>query len=406
MSTPMLLALTSHGNAPYLMAARLANALGRMPVVIPDYYQQTQRRIILEELPDCGSFTWFSRELGEILQPLLLDVSNGNSFGNFGKKISDPNNPEGALAIENRLHQVLKEGLLAERLDGRDRRMIYQKDLCGVLNSSLPVRSRVENHIFFFTGMMSRLYGTLPPRDLSPESFKTLEDLREYSQIWRKVEDTYSMSFIPRVNAFSYNRESNDGLIRTPPLAFRREKVQNLAVPSILFIPSGTRTDVTALNQLANQPFFGYKRLIMGYSRESSDFSAKEFSRVNATVFGDPLIKGVVARGGWGTIWECICNGIPMAVPRLGFSDDPEIGHTQVALNHIGIGMILDEKIEKFLDTSIQENMIIAIQRIQTEDQSIFGILAEDGFSFMAEKILEMFPEWMEYSQTKEALNG
>lgn len=406
MSTPMLLALTSHGNAPYLMAARLANALGRMPVVIPDYYQQTRRRIIIEELPGCGSFTWLSRQLGEILHPLLLDVSNGNTFGNFGKKISDLNNPQGALAIENRLHQVLKDGLLVERLDGNDQRMIYQKDLCGVLNSALPVRSGVENHIFFFTGMMSRLYGTLPPRDLSPESFKTLEDLREYSQIWKRVEATYSISFIPRINAFSYACESIEGAIRTPPLAFRREKVHNLTEPSILFIPSGTRTDVTVLNHLANQPFMGYKRLVMGYSRESSDFSTKEFSRVNATVFGDPLLKGVVARGGWGTIWECICNGIPMAVPRLGFSDDPEISHTQVALDHIGIGMILDEKIEKFLDTSIQEKMLIAIQRIQTEDQNIFGILAEDGFSFMAEKILEMFPEWMEYSQTKEALNG
>lgn len=406
MSPSMLLALTSHGNAPYLMAARLASALGRIQVIIPDYYQETQQRIMLEELPDSAGFVWFSRELGEILYPLLLDVSNGSSFGKFGKRLAEPENPQGVLAIENRLYQALQNGLLIESMDGKAKRKVYQKDLCGVLNSTLPIRAGVANHIFFFTGMMSHLYGTLPPGDTSPESLRTLEDLHAYSQIWRNVEDTYSMSFIPRINAFSYTSESTKGVIPTPPLAFRRQKVQNLDEPSLLFIPSGTRTDVRALNRLANQPLVGYKRLIMGYLRESSDFSEKEFSRVNATVFGDPLLKGVVSRGGWGTIWECICNGIPMAVPRLDFSDDPEIGHTQLALHHKGIGIILDDDIEPFLDSSIREKMTEEIERIQTEDKRIFGFLSEDGFSFMALKILEMYPEWMEYSQTKEAING
>ena len=53
MNPPALLALTSHGNAPYLMAARLARALGNIRVVIPDYYGDPQRKILREELPGC-----------------------------------------------------------------------------------------------------------------------------------------------------------------------------------------------------------------------------------------------------------------------------------------------------------------------------------------------------------------
>lgn len=408
MMPPMLLALTSHGNAPYLMAARLANALGRAAVVIPDYYGDTQRRILLEELPDCGDYVWLSSQLGDILRPLLLDVSSGKSFGEFGAQLADANNPGGAAAIENRFQQAIRDGLGIERLDGRERGLLFKKDIRGVLNSTLPIRPGVGDHIFFFTGRMSQLYGSLPPGDDSPEAIRTLEQLQGYAEIWRKVEATFSVSFIPRVNAFSYRNDMEADAILTPPLAFRRAESNRLKKPALLFLPSGTRTDVRALNDLAAQAVNGYERLVLGYQRDGTDFPAAQFSRVNAAVFGDEQLQGVIARGGWGTVWECLCNEIPLAVPRLGFSDDPEIGHTQLALRSQGIGLVLEGELAPFLDETKREVLKQAIHALRMEDQAIFGALAEDGFAFMATQILDVLPGWAEkfQLQMKEAVNG
>ncbi len=85
MTPPVLLALTSHGNAPYLMATRLARALGNVRVVIPDYYGNPQRKILMEELPGCESQVYLSRELGKLLMPLLLDANSETSFSEFGE---------------------------------------------------------------------------------------------------------------------------------------------------------------------------------------------------------------------------------------------------------------------------------------------------------------------------------
>jgi hypothetical protein len=53
MNAPVILALTSHGNAPYLMAVTLAERLGAQAIVLPDYYGATQRQILLE---NCAPF--------------------------------------------------------------------------------------------------------------------------------------------------------------------------------------------------------------------------------------------------------------------------------------------------------------------------------------------------------------
>ena len=157
-----MLAITSHGNAPYLMAARVARALQNRPVVLPLYYGETQKRILREEIQTNHDRIFLSSALGELLAPLLLDVKNGTSFAVFAHNLADPKNPQGVMAIENRLNDFLKSGIPAEALDGSTSRIFKKEDFAGVLISALPVRVNLPHKYFFFTALLSRLYGTAP----------------------------------------------------------------------------------------------------------------------------------------------------------------------------------------------------------------------------------------------------
>ncbi len=395
MKPPVLLALTSHGNAPYLMVTRLARALGNVQVVIPDYYGDPQRKILMEEMPGCESQVYLSRELGELLSPLLLEGESGKSFSEFGENLADPANPKSITAIENSLGALLRNGFAAISMDGRSSSRFSLSDFAGVLNTTLPLRVNLPVHVFFFTAWMSDLYGILPQGDVSKESKEALEKLETFADLWRRVESTYSHSFIPRIHALSYRKDKIKGVIHTPPLAFKRPIVNKLQQKSILFIPSGTRTDVHSLNRLAKQLPERYHRLVLGHLRNHGDFSAEQFSRVNGSVFGDTNLSGVVARGGWGTIWECLANIKPLAVSRMTYAEDPEMGHTQVTLEKVGLGLVVDGSILPFLEPDRLQQISQSIQQVREEDKQIFGSWADDGIGFIAHTLRSLLPNWM-----------
>ena len=327
--------------------------------------------------------------------PLLLDGSRDLSFSEFGKTLADPTNPNGIIAIENSLGEMLRDGFAAESLDGRSRTRFSLSDFSGILNTTLPLRVNLPVHVFFFTAWMSDLYGIIPEGDLSEESVIAQEKLKPFADLWRRVEFTYTHAFIPRIHAFSYCKDKIKDVISTPPLAFKRPIVNQLKQRSILFIPSGTRTDVHSLNHLAAQTPENYERLVLGHLRNHGDFSASRFARVNASVFGDPSLSGVVARGGWGTIWECLANIKPLAVPRMSYAEDPEMGHTQVTLDKTGLGMVLDGSILPFLESDRLQQISQSIQQVREEDKRIFGSWADDGIGFIAHSLRTQLPNWL-----------
>ncbi len=174
-------------------------------------------------------------------------------FQNSEKFLADPTNPNGITAIENSLGEMLRVGFVAESLDGNSHNRFSLSDFAGVLNSTLPLRVNLPVHIFFFTAWMSDLYGIIPDGDVSIESQMAQEKLKPFTDLWRRAESTYTHSFIPRIHAFRYCKDKIKDVIHTPPLAFKRPIVNQLKQRSILFIPSGTRTDVHSLNHLAAQ---------------------------------------------------------------------------------------------------------------------------------------------------------
>ncbi|MBA4419989.1 MAG: hypothetical protein C0391_02465 [Anaerolinea sp.] len=388
MKVPALLALTSHGNAPYLMAARFARALGDYIVVIPDYYGEMQAAILKEEIPQMNKRVFLSKELGDLFKPLLLDSSTGVNYARFGAKLVDENNPMNAKQIEGKLAAMLKDGIPARSLDGSTQKRFQPEEFCAVINSTLPLRVDLLHSIFFFTGRMSRLYGTVPPGEEEPEAHQTVDELAAYAKLWVEVEDTFDVEFIPRINALSYREDAADErIIFTPPLTFTRPISRKLERPGILFVPSGTRTDLYKLHRVAETLPAEFQPLVLGSNSNNPDFPADKFTYVRADIFGDANLAGVVSRGGWGTIWECQSNLKPAALVRTSFVEDPEMGHSQFVLKERGLVEILDDSISPFLAAGKLEQLKNTFIKESKLDEILFGEFAGNGFAFMADKL-------------------
>lgn len=392
MKPDVLLALTSHGNAPYLMAARFARALGSYDVLIPDYYGKAQAAILREEVPDMAARVFLSRELGDLLRPLLLDAGNTQSFADFAAVLSDPQNRAGALQIENRFQQMLRDGIPARSLDGSIVKRLDCGSIAAVINTTLPIRVQVPRSFFFFTARMSDLFSRLPPGEDGPAARQALEKLQDYASLWRAVEGTFDAEFIPRINALSYRQDIHDDrMVNTPPFAFEREIARRLTGPSVLFVTSGTRTDLEKLHRFSAVLPAGYQRLVLGSNGGNPDFPPEQFITTRADVYGDANLAWVVSRGGWGTVWECLMNFKLLAVVRTGFTEDPEIGHSQAALAALGLAVVLENR----QDIQLSDSMFTGIRnRMQAErqiDRELFGPFAADGYAYIADHIHRKF---------------
>jgi hypothetical protein len=388
MKPTALLALTGHGNAPYLMAARFTQALGDHAVVIPWYYGQPQANILLEEAPQMRERIYLSTKLGELFAPLLLEAGAGKPFAHFGARLARLDSPHGAPAIENRLAAMLTDGIPAEPLTGEPARIFKAADFAAAVNTTLPVRVNFARTFFFFTARMSRLYGTAPGGEPDPQTTLAVSELQPYANLWREVEATFSAAFTPRIHALSGSCQTGlDDTILTPPLAFKRPKVSRLTRPGVLFVPSGTRTDKAKLHRAADALPAGFQPLVLGSGGSHPDYPPERFTCVAAEIYGDPLLQAVVSRGGWGTQWECLVNQVPSALVSTNFVEDPEIGHTQHALQQLGLAAVVDESLADFLDAGNLQAYRSRLAAEQQQDLQLFGKLAEDGFAYMAEQI-------------------
>ncbi len=265
MTSRILLGLTSHGNAPYLMATRFARALGDHSIVIPHYYGDVQTAILREEIPEMSGRVYLSRELGELFRPLLLDAGNGKTFPEFGSMLARDNHTFSTRSIENKFNKMLEEGLPAVSLDGTEHKRFQKSDFAAVINTTLPIRVDLPRSYFFFTARMSDLYGLAPDGDDSCETREAVSELQPYAKLWAEVEATFDREFIPRINAFSYRSQNADPkVIHTPPFAFTRPEIHILERKSFLFVPSGTRTDLSKLHQIAATIPSEYDSLVLG----------------------------------------------------------------------------------------------------------------------------------------------
>lgn len=388
-----ILAVTSHGNAPYLMAARLAIALGNHPVVIPLYYGDVQRQIMQKELGGATANIHLSAELGNLMKPLLLDKSTGMSFVDFAERLADKGNPQGVMAIEAQINDLLRAGISTEGLGDGVCRTFTRDDFCLAVNLAQPLLVDLPVQAYVFTGLLSRVYGQLPPGVGDDESLGLVERQQGYARLWARAEQGSNIRLVPRIHACSYDSAQLPGVTPIPPLAVRRPQSRELKQPGVLFSPSGTGTDTGKLVSLARDLPEQWKVYLLAGGPVVADFDQIGAHSVDGSVYGDPQIEWIAARGGWGTIWECLMNEKPPVLVQTTFAEDPEMGHTQTALRNMGLARILDGR-ERDIPSAGE---IIEIRsRIQTEraaDRSAFGELANDGYAYLAMKLNEYLDE-------------
>jgi hypothetical protein len=390
MSGRAVLAITSHGNAPYLMAARLSFELGGCSLVMPDYYGQRQTDILRLELPECGRFVFLSKELGDLLWPLLLDVKNGSTFTEFCERLSDPASPTGIQSIENRLNRMLRDGFAAVSLDGAQSRRFERDDFTGVLNLAQPLLVDLPHQVFLFTSMMSEVYGT-PVGDQADEAEVELAARQNgYASLWKRMEEGSELRFIPRIHACAYRHKMYGGVIHTPPLSVRRNEQHILSGKGVLFSPSGTGTDAEKLENLAAKLPEQYTKCVLAGSQAAGHFPLDIYRLVPADIYGDPNLAAVAARGGWGTIWECLMHAIPLLAVHTTFTEDPEIGHTQRTLAQYGLAQVWDGSTNPELNeetlAGIRANMLAE----RKKDEVLFGRDCSNGYAFIADELKKL----------------
>lgn len=344
------LVLPAHGHAPHLLGVRLLRDLAD-EILLPDFYGDTQRRILLEEFPADADRIFLSGELGALLRPLLLDRVSTPDIDAFSRSVRENVEPVSAA-----LEALCRDGVSAVSLNNHTKHF-SRFDLA--LNTGLPVHAPVRPVFFAFVGKMSAIY------ELSPYQSA---DIRSLAGTWKRIEADFERIFIPRLNSLSYLDYDPAGITFTPPFALPYPP-DDTALPqgSALVIASGTGLDVEKLLQLAASHPAHYVTL-------SDSPSQVPFARVPSTAWGNGSISAVLARSGFGSIWQAMVNQKPIGVLRPRPQDDPEVFHNAKVVEWSGIGTILDDSAEPLFGeltrygSAIQIQLSIEMEQFQTVD--------------------------------------
>jgi len=107
------------------------------------------------------------------------------------------------------------------------------------------------------------------------------------------------------------------------------------------------------------------------------------FDRIPSTSWGNPNIVAVLARSGFGSIWQALVNQKPIGVIRPRPQDDPEVFHNAKVVEWAGIGTILDDDMKPLLEAL--PSFLSNIQRHLKLDDDMFGTM--DGIEYTSAEI-------------------
>ena len=353
------LILPAHGHAPYLLGVRLLQNVAD-EICLPDYYGDTQRKILLEEFPADADRIFLSGELGLLLKPLLLDQALTPDVDSFSRSVN-----LNVRQISADLESMCRDGVEAISLSGA------KKNFHGfnfALNTGLPVFSPVKQTFFAFVGKMSAIYECSPYQ--SP-------DISSLAKLWKEIEFAFEKIFVPRLNSLAYLEYDETGLTFTPPFA-RPYPLDNESIPgnTTLVIASGTGLDVEKLLQLTASYPANYVTL--------NDSPAQvPFARVPSAAWGNPHIVAVLARSGFGSIWQAMVNQKPIGVVRPNPKDDPDVFHNAQVVEWAGIGTILEDDMKSLLDAL--PSFLSNIKKHLKLDKEEFGTM--DGIEYTSAEL-------------------
>jgi hypothetical protein len=358
---PCVLLLPAHGNAPYLLGAKIAHDCG-WDMLIPDFYGEVQLQILKSEFPDYLNGIFLSKELGNLLLPALRDASGPVRLDDHTEMFKITSEK-----IDQSIIELLSKGVKGKALNGTTKIL---KGFSAALNCGLPVQSHISPTYFVFTGKMSEIYRL---SDYKSRNTVWLSDL------WTKLEQTFQKIFIPQLNALSYLNYDSGGIQFTPSLGrpYQIDSVHEIE-KTILVVPSGTRLNLTDINRLIQSSSIPCITL----TNAPSELGIPRFP---SSIWGNPNVIGTLARAGWGTIWQCLLNRKPIGTVPVSSTEDPEISHSVKAIQWSGIGVLLGNSMDPLLNH--MNNYLRNIDHVLENDLKQFG--TTDGIGYIS-NILKM----------------
>ncbi len=353
------LLLPAHGNAPYILGAKILRAFAS-EICIPDYYGERQRKILMEELKDSPidfDRVFLSESLGEILKPLLRDEKITRTFHDYVSSVNENFESKSA-----KLRSSLLEGVEAISLNGRSKKF---SRFDFALNTGLPVLSPISPVFYAFVGEMSEIYNPLSYEKKDGGTIYMDDAAALLARIWAQVEATFERMFIPRLHSLAYldgQKVKNDNsakIIFTPPLESPYLS-SNYAVSALdgtpvshgstLVIFSGTGKDPERLYALASSSQGLCFTLQQSPNSQLPQANQKKIHRIYSSAWGNPNITSILARSGLGSVWAAVVNKKPIGVLKAFPKDDPEIYHNAQMVEWAGIGKILDDNVEPLVN--------------------------------------------------------
>ncbi|EKD64444.1 MAG: hypothetical protein ACD_50C00388G0001 [uncultured bacterium] len=336
-----------HGNEPYILATaigrevskKFASAGMEQPIlVMPLFYGDRQRRILLEENPNDASLLYYDEQFGGILKDVMFES------GDFKQHLAQVNThyDEVEKMLNNR-YLVDTQTVTARSFATQESTELSPKNIIGVIEAGNRVPIKVPHRYFAFPEVLSRV---LHEGMQHPELGFSESDMKKLAKRMMKVEAAYSQVFVPWVSTFSYQHASgldsqpqsidNRSRIYTPAMKANTAKTTGEVDQGVYIMFSGTGSAVESNKALMHA---AKEAGIKTYSPPWETIEGTE--KMPPSVMADENILAIMGRSGWGTGWQAMQLEKPWFVAPYQKGDDPEIYFNNKTIEALKLGKVI-----------------------------------------------------------------
>ncbi len=326
-------AYCSHGHAPYILAAAVGKQMGN--VIVP-YFEEYRNQCEILRYWVGSDRVYLDANLGE----LLSRVSFKGDYRDFIFR-----NVRYGKDIREEIRSYEESGFDTFSLDGKKRHfdMANVRLSLGARNLPFPERT-----YYIFPALGSETAERCPYE---------VKDREAFIEIVRREEEKYRAILIPEANTFSYTtRQRMPMEVSVPPLALAFSSDEVLEADGVYYSLSGTgsglnREVIKAVEaaQRLNLVVYKPKELELQYGIDAG-----------AKAMLDSHVIAVIARAGFGTLWNLQVAERPIIAPEFKEGDDPEVYHNNKTVTALGLGVVFDSFDEDVLRNAMRKPVCIS----------------------------------------------
>jgi len=376
-----------HGNEPYIMTAGVALELNEIlrehnlkpvPLMLPNIYEGTTKRILLEEFGGHADEIYLSDELARILRK--TEFTKAGYHAHLRELLE--HQPQ----VYEELMEFLAKPFDAVSLAGDVREFQPQGrrlEINAGANVTASEPGRRRTHFLFPVLLSEMMEATLNDRELMRYFDKAT--IAQVKTIAEEFEQRYRTTQLPYVHTLSYQGEAypREGKLFTPP--FKKAKdAPDIELPEgigIYVMGSGSEIGKEVIEDQALQ-LHGQGYTIIAPKWFNLDFGTAALP----DVIYHPNIRVVMGRHGWGVGWISQVAEKPfIAMPHLWF-DNPEMHFNAKTMRKTGLGVVFKHRAD------IVERALRLAPRIRELNEQMYQELGiprgKDGIRVAAENII------------------